>query len=89
MWQGFDIALAFYGWNCCEEWIKRGFKDSLQPFFFRYISRPDEMLLPWWLGMPEFHNSHKSKLLFKDLHYKQFGWEVPDNLEYVWPTKLK
>lgn len=47
----------------------------------------DDVLMPTWLGDPAFHASHRSNLLRKDfLHYAQFGWTEPPNLEYVWPT---
>jgi hypothetical protein len=43
---------------------------------------------PDFIGKKEFHDSHKSKLLFKKPeHYSQFNWNVPSDLEYVWPVK--
>ena len=42
---------------------------------------------PHWLGDPLFHISHRSNLLRKmPEHYKQFGWDIPDTFEYVWPS---
>lgn len=46
---------------------------------------------PGWIGSKGFHDSHKSNLLRKDKEkgwnwYKQFNWDVPDNLPYVWPV---
>jgi len=42
---------------------------------------------PSWLGDPAFHRAHQSNLLRKDPEwYGQFGWEVKNDLPYVWPV---
>lgn len=87
MWRGYEFALAKYGEAICKEWIGRGYKDSLLPFF--QSPRPDffDWLKPPWIGNEEFHASHRSNLLRKmPEHYGQFGWKEPDDLPYVWPT---
>jgi hypothetical protein len=44
---------------------------------------------PSWLGNPEFHASHRSKLLSKNsVWYGQFGWTEPSDLPYVWPVSF-
>jgi hypothetical protein len=44
--------------------------------------------LPPWLGDPAFHRSHRSALLRKDpAHYGSLFDDVPDDLEYVWPSR--
>lgn len=43
---------------------------------------------PDWFGNEEFHRSHQSNLIRKDPEFyrPKFPLDVPDNLEYVWPT---
>jgi len=46
----------------------------------------EDLSPPSWLGDPMFHLSHQSNLLRKDRdHYIKY-FNVPDNLEYVWPV---
>jgi len=43
-------------------------------------------VFPTWTTDEAFLNSHRSKLLRKDRQfYAKYGWNVPDNLPYVWP----
>lgn len=49
--------------------------------------RLDQIKLPWWFGMIDFHSSHRAALLFKNYdHYKQFNWVERPTLDYWWPT---
>jgi hypothetical protein len=83
MWRGYDMALKLYTNTMIEEWIRRGFKNTL----LYYDIRADELMYPWWFGDRRFHDSHKSNLLRKyPEYYCQFGWDVPDDLPYVWPV---
>lgn len=87
MWKGYERALAAYGKAMCEEWIARGFKDSLLPYFKQRLGK-GKIKYPPWYGQDNFHASHRSNLLRKDkIFYGPLGWHEPDNLEYVWPTK--
>ena len=93
MWRGHQGALAHYGYRVCEEWRARGYKDSLLPFFKQAMneSPPETLDPPQWLTdntvAVQVCRSHQSNLLRKDpAHYSQFDWQVPDDLEYVWPT---
>jgi len=91
MWRGHEAELCVYGMAMCEEWLRRGYKDSLLPFF---IQVHDEIVSdgrseepPAWLGEDDVHASHRSNLLRKDARfYGQYGWSEPDNLPYVWPV---
>ncbi len=83
MWRGHEGALATYGIVICEEWRRRGYKDSLLPFFLSLTSNAD---LPAWVGDNAFHLSHQSNLIRKlPSHYSKYFDGVPNNLEYVWP----
>lgn len=88
MWQGYENTLARYGLAMCNEWKRRGYKDSLTEFFLdRYDYVEDSTI-----DVPEFvtHDfmlSHQSNLLRKypEFYRPIFGPSVPDDLPYIWP----
>lgn len=88
MWKGFEFDLIFYYNISLYEWRDRGYKNiKLQPREFGTTFDTSSKLSPPWLGDQKFHDSHKSNLLRKDpVYYSQFGWDVPDNLPYIWPV---
>ena len=89
MWEGYTQALCAYGEAICLEWITRGYNDRQLDIIEQYMD-DTEVLLPFWFGNPLFHDAHKSNLLRKDPEfYAYFAEEVPDNLEYIWPTDLE
>lgn len=93
MWRGYTPALAAYGLAVCDEWLSRGYNDTMRARFAAFISSGGVSTLPPWFGFPVLHASHRSALLFKNpKHYSQFGWSelpaVPDSegsLPYIWP----
>ena len=90
MWKGALNGLALYGHVMCDEWKSRGYKDTLDGWFLDRYASPwtDDRLTPKWLGVPEFHASHRQTLLSKNFEwYKQFGWAESPKYEYWWPTK--
>ena len=89
MWRGYETLLSYYGYRVCQEWMDRGFKDTLQPKFEEYSrNHPETSAWPNWLRNEKFHTSHRSNLLRKDpKHYGQFGWIEKNDLPYYWPTK--
>ena len=81
MWKGHLNALKMYYNAIVAEWIMRGHKNRMP---FEIIS--GKVVMPEWLGRKAFHDAHKSNLLRKNpAWYKQFGWKIPNDLEYVWP----
>ncbi len=80
MWRGFEAMLAVYHNTIIEEWITRGYRNTMK------LIVPDiAPISPSWLGNPDFHAAHRSNLLRKDPnHYGQFGWTESDNLPYIW-----
>ena len=87
MWKGHEDWLATYAAVVCREWISRGCRDTLHDQFVEVASRLPIQPYPSWLGLSEFHASHRSNLLRKyPEHYSRFGWAEPDDLEYVWPV---
>lgn len=89
MWRGHEQFLIYYGLIICEEWKRRGFRDTCYHKIESYISKfPLDCARPKWLGSEEFHLSHQSKLVSKRpaFYGKEFGWDIPDNLPYIWPV---
>ncbi len=85
MWRGYENALAIYGVVICEEWVRRGYKDTCREKIMAYRDTDSAVVVPRWLGDEDFHASHRSNLLRKDPeHYGKFGWTEPDDLPYVW-----
>lgn len=84
MWRGYESALARYGVAMCDEWLKRGFADTLRDRIAAYDTGDDA--LPPWLGNRRLHRSHQSNLVRKEAaHYRKRFPRVPDDLAYVWP----
>lgn len=87
MWQGCESALALYGQIMCLEWRSRGYQDTQLEFFQERFRNDNTTSFPLWLCNEAFHRSHQSNLLRKmPEHYGQFGWDVPNDLPYVWPA---
>lgn len=81
MWQGYRDALALYHNIMIEEWIQRGYNNTM---VLEEVG--DNIEFPPWINGP-IHASHRSNLLRKDQkYYSKFGWEEPNNLPYVWPS---
>lgn len=82
MWRGYETALCTYRNLALEEWIRRGYNSTRQPFEIT-----GELVLPHWIG-GMVHVTHRSNLLRKDpIWYGQFGWTEPADLEYYWPRR--
>jgi Pyrimidine dimer DNA glycosylase len=87
MWRGYENALALYGMVVCEVWLERGYKDTCWGKINAYYDKSKPTIMPPWFGNEAFHLSHKSNLIRKNPdYYKQLWQDVPDNIEYVWPT---
>ena len=80
MWRGHEDALCLYMNLCIEEWIKRGYKNTMS-----FLATPEKIIYPKWFGDNEFHASHRSNLLRKDYtYYSKFGWTEPTTLPCKW-----
>lgn len=93
MWHGYTAGLAFYGMLCCQEWIRRGYNDTMLPRFTNVFlslqSKNGALNNP--VHLPDFlddiADSHKSNLLRKEPdHYRQYWSDVPDDMPYDWRT---
>lgn len=84
MWKGYEVALSHYMDTCIEEWMRRGFNNTM-----KLTQAPISAIkVPKWFRVEKFHASHRSNLLRKDYKfYSQYNWLEPANLPYFWPTK--
>lgn len=98
MWSNYSPALVAYGIAICKEWIDRGFKDTtinrissfgtLYPglaFMQSYLTKYAPKEIPYWLGDPQLHMSHKSNLLRKLPEWYTKFWICPMDMPYFWP----
>lgn len=90
MWRGYEGMLALYGAAMCREWIKRGYKDSLLPFFEEIVVK-SPLNYPKWLTDPKTIErvtlTHRQSLLFKDpVHYSKYFPNDNPVYGYYWPT---
>lgn len=85
MWVGhLEYLKHYYNVFLSESIHNRSIDTKLQPMECNI----NGVKPPPWLFNKAFHDSHKSNLLRKDYkYYSQFGWDVPNNLKYVWPVK--
>jgi hypothetical protein len=83
IWRGYSDALRLYMKIFIEEWISRGYNNTME---IPVIENENEVTMPHWLGNEKLHASHRSNLLRKDAeYYGQFGWVENQFLEYYWP----
>ena len=100
MWRGYEYGLTVYGKVICDEWKRRGFKDTcwgkLDAIQFEilgqnrdYRSTPFEVAhpMPKWLDDARLSLSHRGNLIRKDpAHYTKFFPEVEPMEGYWWPV---
>jgi|TARA_R110002167_G_scaffold63735_3_gene180082 hypothetical protein len=80
MWKGYEEALLLYKNKMIEEWILRGYNNTME-----MIGVSDDVTMPHWLGSNRLHASHRSNLLRKDYKfYSQYNWKESNDLEYYW-----
>lgn len=87
MWEGYERALCTYAIACVREWRRRGYNDSMLPFFIEARRSHEDTGLPWWLGIERFHSVHRANLIRKNpTYYSQFGWVEKPIDGYWWPS---
>lgn len=88
MWAGHEGALLMYGYAMCEQWARRGHKDTLLDWFGERIENWATWVYPPWMCDLRFHRAHQSNLMRKDPDwYSQWYAHVPTDIPYFWPTK--
>lgn len=98
MWVGYEDALKVYINACINEWVRRGFNNTMK--IYKITTDPT---FPWWWSCKATHLNHKAVLLRKELargwkdewYAKKFSKKIAqlqndgwmDN-GYVWPCNL-
>lgn len=92
MWMGYVPALTLYGLAMVDEWIARGGEDTTRAMIAEFAPQAGhaayaaKIPMPPWLGEPDLHLSHRSRLLQKEPRfYSELFPGTPVDLEYVWP----
>ncbi len=92
MWMGYVPALTLFGLTVVDEWTKGGGEDTTREKIMEFApqaAHPDyasKIPMPPWLGAPELHLSHRSRLVAKDPRfYAPLFPDTEHDLEYVWP----
>jgi hypothetical protein len=84
MWSKNIDALKAYGNECINEWVARGYKNTM-PLW----EVPEDYDMPWWWGWDVVHKSHRDNLFRKDSdHYSCFA-DADPNGPYIWPHKIE
>jgi hypothetical protein len=83
MWTGYESALQLYQNYTIQEWISRGYKNTM---LLEDVDM-NSVVMPHWFGLKEFHRSHRSNLLRKDYEYYSQYFDEDPNLPYYWPAK--
>lgn len=80
-WKGYEETLKVYHDTMIQEWIDRGYKNTMIKF---NQSEQIAYELPPWLD-DNFCSRHRSTLLAKDFeYYKKFNWEEQPKIDYIW-----
>jgi hypothetical protein len=80
MWERNVTGLMAYHDFCIDEWVRRGYRNTMQKYDRRVYT------LPLWFGDERFHSSHRAALLHKDLEfYSKYDWREEPALNYLWP----
>jgi hypothetical protein len=86
MWSEYPRALAYYGIACCEEWLHRGYRDSLLERFgdVYELLKFEDPTPPIFLD--DIKESHRSNLIRKYPEFYSAYWpDTSDDLPYYWP----
>lgn len=83
MWRKNKNALVLYGVAICNEWRRRGYRDTCKEKIIAHFDKRSDVAMPCWMGDEEFHAAHRSNLKRKAPELYPFR-EQPD-MPYVWP----
>ena len=87
MWKGHERALVDYAVQMCDEWIRRGYKDTCRDKITSSVDTTKPVVYPSWVGDMAFHVAHRSNLIRKmPEHYQKLWPTVTGDLPYVWPA---
>jgi chromosome condensin MukBEF complex kleisin-like MukF subunit len=84
MWIGYTNSLKYYC-NCCiDEWIRRGFKNTMVKYDVDHQNED-----PWFIGNVEFHRAMRARLIEKneEFYLPKFPNDKGFNDgKYFWPV---
>ncbi len=84
MWEGYENALALYMNAMIDEWIERGYKNTMKRVV---IIDYKKVKFPWWFHWKALHDSHKASLNRKDPSFYNFDVDpIFMSHGYIWPT---
>ena len=85
MWRGYEHALGYYMNVMIDEWIDRGYKNTMNHYNYQTLKYPP------WIGDDRLHKSHRCNLYRKDPnYYGRFLWlDIDEKAPYWWPVELK
>ena len=83
MWLGYRLALGSYINAHIDEWIARGYKNTMLWCEPPNIYQP--LVLPWWINFKELMMSHCAALINKEIDRKEKLWYTsPERSEYFY-----
>ena len=87
MWRGYERSLILYTTVICDEWVRRGYKDTVRAKVTAMLDDYQTYARPWWMDEPKLYLSHQSNLVRKDPdYYGLYFPRVPNDLPYYWPV---
>lgn len=70
MWKTYECALYLY-WSCCiNEWVSRS---NFSKFYPLPVINNCKLIMPYWFGDLDFHLSHQSNLVRKEIQSGVLG----------------
>lgn len=88
-WKGYSTALKLYFNTMVDEWIKRGYTNTMVKY---EIKDPAKVQIPWFVTCKVLNLSHQASLLRKEpAYYKKYFKSVPCEYllrSYVWIPQL-
>ena len=91
MWRGYEQSLRVYVNTMIEEWISRGYNNTMEYYEVDYANLRE----PEWMHNSELHKSHRMNLLRKDYEFYSpifvhdaisSTYEI-ESYPYWWPTE--
>lgn len=80
MWEQHVTALMRYHDVCIDEWVRRGYVNTMLKYNVRTYTMPP------WFGDDRIHSTHRAALLSKDYEfYRKYDWQEAPVIDYVWP----
>jgi hypothetical protein len=84
MWMGYRNALVEYHNYCIDEWINRGYYNSMLHIKLNSAT----IDYPWWLGNDDFHRAMRARLIEKNRDHYLPLFPHDENFnggKYFWP----